>query len=342
MMKKNSKNKPYLMLFFVILLVICDLLFLYFIKYHNQNLNLNEFNFKNIGNVINLFFSLLLIFGIVVDFYRENLVLKNNSFLFFLALTQIFLVSAYISTMMPYLFKGKYFLGQNANRLFITSLFTLYSFANFVSIFIVWHLILKIKNLIVLRSMFNSALLMLLILAIVFFYILKKESWYSNNLSNLKVNNIGVVLGAAVWSNNKPSPTLSARVDKAIELYESGKLSQIYLTGSNAPGELTESEVALNYVKSLGKKIPNIFLEKKSTSTIEQIEFIKKKLLLNSNNRVIVISDGYHLVRVQEIGKFQNIKFKVIPSGLKQSFETSYYNKIREALALTVFWFFAI
>jgi vancomycin permeability regulator SanA len=342
MMKKNSKNKPYLMLFFVILLVICDLLFLYFVKYHNQNLNINEFNFKNIGNVINLFFTLLLIFGIVVDFYRENLVLKNNSFLFFLALTQIFLVSAYISTMMPYLFKGKYFLGQNANRLFITSLFTLYSFANFVSIFIVWHLILKIKNLIVLRSMFNSALLMLLILAIVFFYILKKESWYSNKLSNLKVNNIGVVLGAAVWSNNKPSPTLSARVDKAIELYEKGKLSQIYLTGSNAPGELTESEVALNYVKSLGKNIPNIFLEKESTSTIEQIEFIKKKLLLNSNNRVIVISDGYHLVRVQEIGKFQNIKFKVIPSGLKQSFETSYYNKIREALALTVFWFFAI
>jgi vancomycin permeability regulator SanA len=342
MMKKNSKNKPYLMLFFVILLVICDLLFLYFVKYHNQNLNINEFNFKNIGNVINLFFTLLLIFGVVVDFYRENLVLKNNSFLFFLALTQIFLVSAYISTLMPHLFKGKYFLGQNANRLFITSLFTLYCFANFVSIFIVWHLILKIKNLIVLRSMFNSALLMLLMLAMVFFYILKKESGYSNNLSNLKVNNIGVVLGAAVWSNNKPSPTLSARVDKAIELYEKGKLSQIYLTGSNAPGELTESEVALNYVKSLGKNIPNIFLEKESTSTIEQIEFIKKKLLLNSNNRVIVISDGYHLVRVQEIGKFQNIKFKVIPSGLKQSFETSYYNKIREALALTVFWFFAI
>lgn len=342
MVKKNSQNKSYLMMLFVILLVICDLFFLYFVKYHNQNLTLTEFNLKNIGNVINLFFALLLILGILVDFYRENQVLKYKPFLFFLVLTQIFLVSAYISTLIPNLFKGKYFLGQNANRLFVTSLFTLYSFTNFVSIFIVWHLILKIKNLIVLRSMFNSSLLMLLILVMVFFYILKKESGYSNNLSNLKVNDIGVVLGAAVWSNNKPSPSLSARVDKAIELYERKKISKIYLTGSNAPGELTESEVALNYIKSLGKNIPNIFLEKKSTSTIDQIEFIKKKLLLKSNNSVIVISDGYHLVRVQEIGKFQNIKFKVIPSGLKQSFETSIYNKIREALALTVFWFFAI
>jgi vancomycin permeability regulator SanA len=190
--------------------------------------------------------------------------------------------------------------------------------------------------------MFNSAVLMLIILVTVFLYILKKESGYQNNVSKSRFNNVAVVLGAAVWSNNKPSPSLSARVDKAIELYEKGEISEIYLTGSNAPGELSESEVALNYIKSSGKKISNIYLEKETTSTIEQMEFVKKKLLTNPQNKIIIISDRYHLVRVQEIGKFQNINFRVIPSSLSQSFEASIYSKIRESLALTVFWFCAL
>ena len=337
-MKKNDKNKSILMLFMVILLIVSDLLFLYFIKYHNQNLSLKEFNLKNIGNIANLFFTILLLIGVFIDYFRQNLILKNKAFLIFLGLTQFFLVAAFLSTIIPPPFKGTYFLGQNANRLFVASLFSLFNFTNFITIFLVWYSILGTQNLIVLRSMFNSALLMLIILVIVFFYILKKESGYNNNIKASKYN-IGVVLGAAVWSNNRPSPSLSARVDKAIELYENGYLSEIYLTGSNAPGE---SEVALNYIKSNNKIIKNIFIEKQTTSTIEQIEFIKKKLLANTKNKVIIISDRYHLVRVQEIGKFLNANFKVVPSGLSLSFETSLYNKIREALALTVFWFCAI
>jgi vancomycin permeability regulator SanA len=176
----------------------------------------------------------------------------------------------------------------------------------------------------------------------VFIYILGKEHTFNSRNIDVGKNNIGVVLGAAVWSNNKPSPSLSSRVDKAIELYEQGKISKIYLTGSNAPGELAESEVALNYIKSLGRDIPDIEIEKQTTSTNEQVDFIKKKLLQKYKNHIAVISDSYHIVRVLEIGKFQNIKLKAIPSDLVFGLETSVYNRIRESLALTVFWFFAI
>ena len=86
----------------------------------------------------------------------------------------------------------------------------------------------------------------------------------------------------------------------------------------------------------------NIILEKETTSTNEQIEYIREKLLLEENENVIVISDSYHLVRVLEISNFHNIKVQVVPSDLAHSFEQALYNNLRESLALTVFWFFAI
>lgn len=342
MMNKNNKSKFSLLLFLIILTILLDLAFLYLVKYHNQNLTLRDMNLKSFGNIINLFFTLILVIGVLADHFTKRNIVQTKSFLIFFGLTQLFLIAAYISTIVIPPFKGIYFLGQNGNRLFIASLFTLYNFSFFVTIFIIWLNIIKTRELVLLRAIFNSSLLMLTILFLVFFFILKKEAGFNDMLIAKNRNNIGVVLGAAVWSNNKPSPSLTARVDKALLLYEQKKISKIYLTGSNAPGELAESEVALNYIKSLGKSIKDIFIEKKTTSTNEQIEFIKKNLLPGIQNNIIVISDSYHLVRVMEIGKFQNIKLKVVPSDLSQSFEKSIYSKVRESLALTVFWFFAI
>ena len=249
-MVKNNKNKVSLLTLFIILAIILDLFFLYFIKYQNQNLSVKEFNLNNIGNIIILLFTLLLLTGIIVSQFLKKDVINSKVFLGFLFLTQLFLIGAYISTIVNLPFKGIYIFRQNGNRLFIASLFTLFSFSNFVLLFIVWLSIIKTNN-IVIRSIVNSAILMFIILLLTFLYIVKKEAGLSNRQFIKSRQNIGVVLGAAVWSNNKPSPSLAARVDKAINLYERQKISKIYLTGSNAPGELAESEVALNYLRSL-------------------------------------------------------------------------------------------
>jgi vancomycin permeability regulator SanA len=220
-------------------------------------------------------------------------------------------------------------------------LFTLYFFTYLVTIFIIWLNILKTKSVIVFRSMLNSAMVMLLFLIFVFLYIIKKENSFNDSIIKSN-NNVGVVLGAAVWSNNKPSPSLAGRIEKALSLFKENKISEIYLTGSNAPGELSEAEVALHYLISFGIDTSHVHIEKKTTSTNEQVEYIRKKLSSYKINNVIVISDGYHLVRVLEISKFHNINIQVVPSDLAQSFEQALYNNFREALALTVFWFFAI
>jgi vancomycin permeability regulator SanA len=239
-------------------------------------------------------------------------------------------------------FKEIYYFGQSGDELFIGAIFAFYTLTFLIMIFLIWLFIFNYKNILVLRAFVNSILTMLVILVLVFLFIIGREPGFNENFLKINKNNIGVVLGAAVWSNNKPSPSLASRVDKALTLYEQKKISQIYLTGSNAPGELAESEVALKYIRAKRVNTSEIFLEKETTSTNEQIQYIKNNLIRTPNRKVIVISDSYHLVRVLEIAKFHKIKIQVSASELFQSFEKAVYNKIREALALTMFWLYAL
>jgi vancomycin permeability regulator SanA len=341
MVTKNKKNKTVFRTSILILTIILNLAFLYFIKYQNQHLSLNDFTLSNFGNSTNLSLAILLIIGILITASRKSIALDYKAFIPFFVLNQAIIISLYASSIISLPFNEIYYFGQNGNRLFIALLFTLYFFTYLVAIFIIWLNIFNTKTVIVFRSMLNSALLMLLILIFVFLFIIQKENSINDSIIKSK-DNIGVVLGAAVWSNNKPSPSLAGRVDKAVSLHKKNKISEIYFTGSNAPGELTEAEVAFNYLKSMGSDTSHVHLEKKTTSTNEQVEYIRKELSPNKDNNVIIISDSYHLVRVLEISRFHNISVQVVPSDLAQSFEQALYNNLREALALTVFWFFAI
>lgn len=186
----------------------------------------------------------------------------------------------------------------------------------------------------------------MLILFLVFIFIFIDNSSYSSGEWALSKNkeNIAIVLGAAVWTGNVPSPTLSSRVDKALDLLNKGFAGKIVLTGGKAPGEMSESEVAYEYAKIKGVDTSRITIEKQTSSTTDQIEWIKRNLLANrkSVGDIILVSDGYHLFRAIEISKFFNIDIKVAESDHKLNFKDKLYNKVRECIALFIFWNFAL
>lgn len=342
MMAKNNKRKLTLLPMVLILIIILDLAFLYHIKYSNQKLTLGDLALDNFGNISNLFFALLLIIGLLIVVLKKSIVFNPKIFFPFFLMNQFLLILIYFLKYISLPFKDIYYFGQSGDELFIGAIFAFYTLTFFIMIFLIWLIIFNYKSMLVFRASVNSILSMLVMLLLVFLFIIGKEADLDKSLIKSDKNNIGVVLGAAVWSKNKPSPSLSARVDKALILYEQNTISQIYLTGSNAPGELSESEVALKYIKDKGINTSEIFIEKKTTSTNEQIQYIKNNLIGISNKNVVVISDSYHLVRVLEIAKFHKIKIQVSASELSQSFEKAVYNKIREALALTMFWLYAL
>ncbi len=324
----------------VVMLLLIQLIILYYLKYANQSLPLTEFSVSFIGNIFNLLVTLVLALGIIL---LPGAQLQKKVINYFIAASYLLLMLSFIAANIKLPLEDLYILKQPGNKIFVAFIFTLYQLVLFSFISFLWFSIFKKARASLFKSVLCGVQMLILFLLVTFLY-LEASSYSSDNWSLSKdTKNIGVVLGAAVWSGNKPSPSLSSRVDKAIELYNKGYAGKILLTGSNAPGELSEAEVAFIYAKEMGMHSTNISLELGTTSSSEQIQFVKNRLEPDEEIKdIIIISDSYHLPRVLEISRFYNINIKVASSKLQLDFKDKLYNKIRESLALVVFWCFAL
>ncbi len=339
--KVNTENKVWLTLF-VIILTIFNLLFIIYIKYDNQHLPLSDFRLYYPGNLFNIFFSFALIAGLIAYMLKGKTNLSPVSIFVPAAAMTIFLFVAWIFSKSSLSLPDVTILNQPLNKIFISGLFFIYQFIQFMLIVEVWLSLSQKSNLIFLRAVVDSVLITMILLVFSFFYLNFNKAPDGEFFLSGKGNNVGVVLGAAVWTN-EPSPSLKSRVDKAFRLYKDGSLQKIQLTGGNAPGELSEAEIAYNYLKTRKIDTADIWIEKRTTSTTEQIQFIKRNLSIKPGvNDIIIISDSYHLPRVKEIADFYLLDVEVVPSDLDLRFENKLYNKVRESAAILIFWFFAI
>ncbi len=339
--KMNTENKVWLTIF-VIILTVFDLLFIIYIKYDNQHLPLSDFRLYYTGNLFNIAFSLILVAGLIAYMFKADVNLAPVSIFVLAAAMTIFLFIAWIFSKSPVSLPDVTILKQPLNRVFVSGLFFIYQFLQFILIVEVWLSLSRKSNLIFFRALVDSVLITMILLIFSFFYLNFNKAPNREFFLSGKGNNVGVVLGAAVWTN-EPSPSLKSRVDKAFRMYNDGSLQKIQLTGGNAPGELSEAEIAYDYLKKKKIDISDIWLEKRTSSTAEQIQFIKTNLSTKPGiNDIIVISDSYHLPRVKEIAKFYLLDIEVAPSDLDLRFENKLYNKLRESAAILIFWFFAI
>lgn len=338
-----KSSKKILISAVISIILVLQLIFLYFVKYNNQHLTLSDFNLSNIGNVLNLSATVILIAGILIFSAQRKNKLNIKVLVVFSLLSSLLVFGAFLSTVLSLPFQKVYFLGQQGNKLFTGSLFVLYLITTLMLISIIWLSVFGVNSFLFLRAFVLCGVILFMLILFAFYYVSVSDPKIDNEKITENKKNIAVVLGAAVWSKNKPSPILAARVDKSLQLLENGLVGKIQLTGSNAPGELTEAEVAYNYAISKNSDSTKLIIENKTTSTNEQIIFIRENLLSKENiNQVIVVSDNFHLVRIDEISRFNNIKIYAVPSDLKLSFETDIYNRLRESIGLFFFWFFAI
>lgn len=339
---KSASNENKNVLYLLMIAAFLQLLLLYFFKYQNQNLSILDINLEITGNLFNLIIYLIAILLLTFALINSKIKLNLKVLSSLMVVSYFFLVFGYVSTKINLPFNSIYIFGQFGNKLFTGLCYTIYQLMIFTFIFVLLLGLRKSQSKIFFKSLVLSLIVMIAFLVYSFFFIISREERVKLQPLDKRTSYTIVVLGAAVWSDNKPSPILAARVDKAIDLLENFNVDKLYLTGSNAPGELSEAEVALKYLKSKNISFQKVITENNTTSTTEQIQFIKNKLSEESKRNLIVVSDSFHLVRIKEISKFHHLNIKTIASELQLNFLSELYNKIRESLALTVFWFFAI
>src|SRR5688572_14097823 len=82
---------------------------------------------------------------------------------------------------------------------------------------------------------------------------------------------VAIVLGAAVERGGRPSPSLRTRTQHAIELYRSGRVETLFLTGGLGRNAPTEAEAMRRLALAAGVPESSVVLDETATSTQESM-----------------------------------------------------------------------
>ncbi len=122
-----------------------------------------------------------------------------------------------------------------------------------------------------------------------------------------------IVLGCKV-NGDIPSLSLQKRIDAAAEYLLRNPSVQVVVSGGQGPDEwISEAEAMKRGLLEKGIDSTRIILEDKSTSTSENLSFSKKLLLEKGLSAdVIIVTEGYHMLRAQTLAK----RAGLTPEGL--------------------------
>ncbi len=123
-----------------------------------------------------------------------------------------------------------------------------------------------------------------------------------------------VVLGAAQYDGT-PSPALQARLDRALELYESGLVSTVVLTGSKQPADrFTEAFAGYRYLAARGVDDDALVIVDDGETTYDSLAAAARVLRDHGASDVLLVTDPYHNRRVQGIAREVGLSPHVTPT----------------------------
>lgn len=103
-----------------------------------------------------------------------------------------------------------------------------------------------------------------------------------------------LVLGCGVYNNSMPSPLLRERLDAVVELYESGAIDRIIMSGDHGQPEYNEVRVMKNYAIDKGVPSEAVFMDHAGFSTYESVYRADK---IFGAKRLVIVTQRYHLYR---------------------------------------------
>lgn len=146
------------------------------------------------------------------------------------------------------------------------------------------------------------------------------QVWRASRADASRTSDAIVVLGAAQY-DGRPSPVLRARLDKAHELYQAGVAPRIVTTGSNRAGDrFTEGYVGFEYLRNRGVPERDLVVVADGTNTWQELSATSEQLLPKGHKRVLLVSDGYHAFRLDQIANELGLDARVARTSSSASF----------------------
>jgi uncharacterized SAM-binding protein YcdF (DUF218 family) len=177
---------------------------------------------------------------------------------------------------------------------------------------------------------------LLFALLFVYFFITFVQVYRSSRYDGATTADAIIVLGAAQY-NGRPSPVLQNRLDHALELYNEDLAPTIVLTGGRKEGDVfTEATTGYNYLREHGVPDEALLKEVDGTSSWESLSASARFLIAQHKTKVVLVTDGYHAMRVGAIADDLGLDASVSPIDNHESRAGELRHLARETLAVGV------
>lgn len=123
-----------------------------------------------------------------------------------------------------------------------------------------------------------------------------------------------IVLGAAVWPGERPSLTLQARTERAGEVYRSGHVRHLILTGGVGRYPPAEAEVMRRILAAQGVPAEAMLLETQATTTAESARYCAAIMRRHGWTTALAVSDPWHLPRSARLFRREGIRALPCPA----------------------------
>jgi vancomycin permeability regulator SanA len=118
-----------------------------------------------------------------------------------------------------------------------------------------------------------------------------------------------LVMGAAQY-DGEPSPALRRRLDRALELYRSGCVERLVVSGGSQPGDrFSEGESGVRYLEEHG--VPTAALASEPTAR-NSVENLAHSAPLLGNGALLIVTDELHAHRTAWLAKRLDLDADVV------------------------------
>lgn len=193
------------------------------------------------------------------------------------------------------------------------------------------HLIKKFKRIISVLLLLGFVIAQIPILINAYMFEFSSKYFLTVDEASKEKFDCVLVLGAGVWGDG-PSHLLEERLNKGIEVYNTGCTARILMSGDHGRTEYDEVNVMKNFAVEKGATAEEVFMDHAGFSTYESMYRAKEIFQVK---KVVIVTQKYHLYRaVYNARKLGLDAYGVAADGQYNfSLPVRTYNSSREALA---------
>jgi SanA protein len=161
--------------------------------------------------------------------------------------------------------------------------------------------------------------------------VVSSSAFISDDLDKMPSAEVGLILGARVLSDGRLSHMMQDRADAAVELYESGKVKKLIMSGDHGTKTYDEVNTVKKYLLEKGVRAEDLFLDHAGFDTYDSL--YRARDIFGAHS-VIVVTQKFHEPRAVFIGRSLGMDVHGYIAD-KREYQGILWNEFREIFSRT-------